>query len=129
MGVINWLIFWIIPVVNHIYLVGKNKPAIKILNWFFSIFYMMYLYPIFNGFVGQKLVVQPAYIISMYCFIIAMKDTFMDPIHKKKEILKSKALFSKGCLYVDDSYYCFWYNNWWTYRILCCSGYRYLDAG
>ncbi|ENU27999.1 hypothetical protein F992_00831 [Acinetobacter modestus] len=82
-GVINWLIFWIIPVVNHIYLVGKNKPAIKIVNWFFSIFYMMYLYPIFNGFVGQKLVVQPAYIISMYCFIIAMKDTFMDPIHKK----------------------------------------------
>ena len=45
----------------------------------------MYLYPIFNGFIGQKLVIQPAYIISIYCFIIAMKDTFMKTTNKNKE--------------------------------------------
>ena len=74
-GLISWLIFWMIPVINHIYLVVKNKPTIKIINWVLSIFYVMYLYPIFNGFIGQKLVIQPAYIISIYCFIIAMKTT------------------------------------------------------
>ena len=84
-GLISWLIFWMIPVINHIYLVGKNKPTNKIINWVLSIFYVMYLYPIFNGFIGQKLVIQPAYIISIYCFIIAMKDTFMKTTNINKE--------------------------------------------
>lgn len=85
MGIDQLAYLWMIPVINHIYLVGKNKPTIKIINWVLSIFYVMYLYPIFNGFIGQKLVIQPAYIISIYCFIIAMKDTFMKTTNKNKE--------------------------------------------
>ena len=39
----------------------------------------IYLYPIFNGFIGDKIVIQPAYIVSLYCIILALKNIFIAP--------------------------------------------------
>ena len=78
-GIINWGVFLIIPFLNHKYLIQKQKKFSNIINWVLAVLYLAYLYPIFNGFIGDKIVIQPAYIVSLYCIIRALKNIFIAP--------------------------------------------------
>ena len=83
-GIINWSIFLVIPFLNHKYLIHKQKKIINTVNWFLAILYLAYLYPIFNGFIGDKIIIQPAYLISAYCLILALKNILTTPKEDNK---------------------------------------------
>lgn len=80
---LSWLIFWSIPIINNIYIKNMHKPVIQVINWILCGLYIMYLFPILNGFIGSKIIIQPAYIISIFLFIVALKNKFM---HHSKNI-------------------------------------------
>lgn len=96
-NIINWGIFLIIPFLNHKYLIQKQKKVSNTINWVLAALYLAWLYPVFNGFIGDKLIIQPAYIVSLYCIILALKNIFIAPkvVNETSFFKKSDIKFEK----------------------------------